>query len=75
MLASGTSVQVDHLHKYLLSTVLDLQHCVVSIGEYRDEQDKECPQGAHLLLGKDKIYVCTNNLLKLNWPICQIEYF
>lgn len=59
-------MQFDHLHKYLLSKVFDLQHCVMSIGEYRDEQDKECPQRAHLLLGKDKIHVCTNNLLELN---------
>lgn len=75
-LASGTSIKFDHLHKYLLRLkVFDLQLCVMFIGECRDEWDKECPQGALLLLGKDKIYECTNNLLELNWPICQIEYF
>lgn len=47
-------MQFDHLHKYLQSAVCDLQHCVMSIGEYRDEQDKECPWGAQLLLGKDQ---------------------
>lgn len=69
-LASGTSLQFDHLHKYWLSAVIDLQHFVVSIGEYRGEKDKD----AHLLLGKYKIYVCTNNLLEFSQPICQIEY-
>lgn len=47
-------MQFDHLHKYLLSTVFDLQHCVMSVGEYRDAKDKECPQGAQLLVGKDQ---------------------
>lgn len=40
-LASGTSVQFDYLHKYLLSAVIDLQYFVVSIVECRGEKDKD----------------------------------
>lgn len=40
-LASGTCVQFDHLHKYLLSAAIDLQYFVVSTVECRGEKDKD----------------------------------
>lgn len=64
-LASGTSVQFDHLHKYLLSAVID--NILLCSGNTEVKKIR-MPSGAHLLLGKDKIHGCTNNLLELSQP-------
>lgn len=59
-LASGTSMQSDHLYKCLSYNIV---LCPLRNSEMNKIRNV---LGAHLLLGKDKIYVCTNNMLEAN---------